>query len=104
MQFGKFHAVAFLMLGVLLLLVQVYVVFEGRANVAQTSPPDQTTETGPQTVFTRPNRIDYLPGALGFALVAFGGYVMLQGRKKRLAEETRDLGTHDSSHGLAKHG
>jgi hypothetical protein len=103
MQFGRFHAAAFLMLGALLLLVQVYVVFSGRANVARTSPPDQTTQPGPESVFIRPHRIDYLPGVLGFALVSFGGYVMMQVQKKR-ADEAADLRTHDPSHGFPKHG
>lgn len=103
MQFGRFHAAALLILGLLLLMVQVYVVFEARSNVTRTSPPDQTTQTGPDTPFARPHRIDYLPGVLGLGLVAFGGYVMVQGKKRPEPENPRDLKTHDSSHGLTRH-
>jgi hypothetical protein len=35
--------------------------------------------------------------------VAFGGYVMVQGKKRPEPENPRDLTTHDSSHGLTGH-
>jgi len=98
MQFRRFHAAAFLALGALLLLVQVYVVFAARANVARTSPPDQEVQTGPVTAFVPLQLVDYVPGVLGLALVAFGGYVMVQGQKQRLeAEDPQNFRTHGSS-------
>ena len=104
MQFGRFHAVVLLLLGLLLLLVQIYVVFEARSNVTQTSPNDQTTQTQPETPYTRPHRIDYLPGILGVGVVGFAAYVLVQGQKRRVGESARDLESHDSPHPLSREG
>ena len=101
MRFGRFHAVALLTLGLLLLMLQAYVLFETRANVASSSPADQATRTGPDTPFARAHGIDYLPGLVGLGLVAAGGYVLVQRQKKLLeAADARDLETR----GLTRHG
>jgi predicted amino acid dehydrogenase len=104
MQFGKFHGVALIALGVLLLMVQVYVIFAGRANVEPLNPSDRITQTEPGAATL--HVIDYLPGAAGVGLVALGGFVLMLGQKKLLDEvQNREANrTHHSAQRVEKHG
>ena len=102
MQFGKFHGIALLTLGALLLLVQVYVIFAGRANVEPLNPSDRITQTEPGTAATL-HLIDYLPGAMGVGLLALGGFVLVLGQKK-LLDEVQDREANRIHQRLEKHG
>jgi hypothetical protein len=84
MQFGRFHGVALLVLGTFLLLVQAFVIFEGRVV---TRPTNLAERSSPSPAGPVPSRtIDYLPGAVGIGLVALGGFVLMLGQKKILEQ------------------
>lgn len=79
MQFGRFHAIALLALGVLLLCAQAYVVFSGHGSEPKARPeqPEQSQQPA-----SRPeNAFEYLPGALGVVLVGLGGYTFVRRRE-----------------------
>lgn len=90
MQFARFHGIALLALGALLLLVQTVVAFK--------SPGAEVTVSSPQPAAAEPSTslplLDYLPGVLGIGLAAAGAYVLArvshQGIQKRLEEERRE--------------
>jgi hypothetical protein len=105
MQFGKFHGIALLALGILLLFVQAYVIFEGRTDLGRVNPPDQATQTEPGAATTS-NAIDYLPGAMGIGLVALGGFVLMLGQRQRpeQVERREEHNVHPSPQRLEKHG
>jgi len=72
MRFGRFHGIALLGLGVLLLLAQAHVVFWGHSNEAA-QPPEQT-EQSDRPLNREGRAFEYLPGVLGVVLVGLGGY------------------------------
>lgn len=93
MQFGRFHGIALLALGALLLVVQMVVIFDGKA------PPTETTASSEQPPATEPSRaplpgFEYLSGVLGVVISGAGAYVLAQasrkGAQKRLEEERQD--------------
>jgi hypothetical protein len=92
MQFGRFHGIALLTLGALLLFVQTVVIFNEKA------PPQETTPSSQPPAATQPSRaplpgLQYLSGVLGLVLAGAGAYVLTQANRKgelqRLEEERR---------------
>lgn len=80
MQFGRFHGIALLALGGLMLLVQIFVIFSGSSK--ETRPlPEQTSTSEGKPVEQKPRTIDYLPGVLGVVLVGLGGYTLVLRQK-----------------------
>lgn len=71
MQFGRFHGIALLTLGVLLLFAQAYVVFWGHGSEAK---PQREADQAQRPANRPENAFEYLPGALGVVLVGLGGY------------------------------
>jgi len=103
MQFGRFHGIALLALGALLLLVQTVVIFNEKA------PPRETTALSQQPPATQSSRaplpgVEYLSGLLGIVLAGAGAYALAQasrkGAQKRLEEERR---SEDLSFGRQSH-
>jgi len=92
MQFGRFHGIAMLALGAILLLVQVFVTFNEK------SPPTETTASSPKPAEGRPRGtlpgLEYLSGMLGVVLAGAGAYVLARtshkGAQKRLEEERQE--------------
>jgi hypothetical protein len=93
MQFGRFHGIALLTLGVLLLFVQTLVIFKEK------SPATETTASSPQPAAAQPRgrslpALDYLSGVLGVVLAGAGAYVLAQasrkGAQKMLEEERQE--------------
>jgi hypothetical protein len=92
-QFGRFHGIALLALGALLLVVQMVVIFNEKA------PPTETTASSQQPPATQPSRaplpgLEYLSGVLGVVLAGAGAYVLAQasrkGAQKSLEEERQE--------------
>src|SRR6516162_3916853 len=68
MQFGRFHGIALIVLGGLLLLAQTFVIFAGSTKTERPKAEETSeTESKPPTSFTR--GFNYLPGVLGVAMV-----------------------------------
>ena len=101
MQFGRFHGIALLALGALLLVVQTVVIFNAKA------PSSETTASSEQPPATQPSRaplpgFNYLSGVLGIVLAGAGAYVLVQAshksarkrREEERQEEDRSLGRH----------
>ena len=92
MQFGRFHGIALLALGAILLFVQVFVTFNEK------SPPTETTASSPKPAEARPRGtlpgLEYLSGMLGIVLAGAGAYVLARashkGAQKRLEEERQE--------------
>lgn len=86
MQFGRFHGIAVLALGMLLLLVQVVVLFKEKA------PPTRATAPSDQPAAAEPTRaparaVEYLSGVIGILLVGGGGYILSQASRKSAAQQ-----------------
>lgn len=92
MQFGRFHGIALLALGALLLLVQTFVIFKEKSPAAETTAPSQQPPTQPSGRSLP--ALDYLSGVLGIVLAGAGAYVLAQashkGSQKRLEEERQE--------------
>jgi hypothetical protein len=92
MQFGRFHGIALLALGAILLLVQVFV------TLNEKSPPTETTASSPKPAEARARGtlpgFEYLSGMLGIVLAGAGAYVLARashkGAQKRLEEERQE--------------
>jgi hypothetical protein len=98
MQFGRFHGVALLALGALLLCVQAVVIFRATTPPQETAPPtQQAPATAPGRAFPA---FDYLSGVLGIVLASAGAYVLarashkgeLERREEERREEDRSFG------------
>src|SRR5215831_20653417 len=92
MQFGRFHGIALLALGALLLLVQTVMIFK------EAAPPGTAASSAQQAPVTPPGRAalpawDYLSGVLGIVLASTGAYVLARashkGELERVEEERR---------------
>jgi hypothetical protein len=92
MQFGRFHGIALLALGTLLLLVQTVMVFKQKSPAAETTASSQPATAQPNGRSLP--ALDYLSGVLGVVLAGAGAYVLAQashkGAQKRLEEERRE--------------
>ena len=79
MRFGRFHGIALIGLGVLLLLAQGYVVLQGHVSGPERSPAQTGQSERP---LNQEGRVfEYLPGALGVVLVGLGGYTLVRRRE-----------------------
>ena len=90
MQFGRFHGIALLTLGVLLLAVQTVVIF--REPTKATAPSEQPAQAQPtEAPF---HGLEYLSGVIGIVLTGAGALVLAQasrkGRQEYLEEERRE--------------
>src|SRR5262249_55882238 len=92
MQFGRFHGIALLALGALLLMVQTVVIFK------ETAPTGEAASSAQQAPVTPPGRAalpawDYVTGVLGIVLASAGGYALARashkGELERREEERR---------------
>src|SRR5262245_59775754 len=93
MQFGRFHGMALLALGVVLLLVQTVMIFNEK------SPAAGSTSSSQQPAAVEPSgrsspALDYLAGVLGIVLAGAVAYVLAQashkGARQRREEERRE--------------
>jgi len=90
MQFGKFHALALLAFGGLLLLVQALIIFEGRSpTAARTSASEHRSETGAQPAVAQLGVLEYLPGVVGIVATAIGATVLVHVQRQILEESER---------------
>jgi len=90
MQFARFHGIALLALGALLLFVQTVVIFKEKSPVAEITDSSQQPPPAQSSGRSLPP-LDYLPGVLGIVLAGAGTLVLAQvshqGTRKRLEEE-----------------
>jgi len=84
MQFGRFHSIALISFGALLLLLQTYMIFASRA-VAQRPMPDETSTTDSKAPVSSAHLFIYLPGAVGLAMVGLGAYGVVQRQREVIA-------------------
>ena len=70
MQFGKFHGIALLALGGLLLLMQVFMIFQGLdRNASRPQPTDQSLQAESRHNYRSLGAFEYVPAAAGAALI-----------------------------------
>jgi len=87
MQFGRFHAIALLALGAILLFVQAVVSFEDRsASAAKAAASQQRAETEGRPDGRLPGLV-FLPGIIGLALAGSGIYALVQLQRRVLRGE-----------------
>jgi hypothetical protein len=90
MQFGRFHGIALLALGAVLLLVQAVVIFHDKVSPRDTTPPSEPRAAAGASRAPLAG-VEYLSGALGILLAGAGAYVLGQasqkGALKRVEEE-----------------
>lgn len=93
MQFGRFHGIALLALGALLLIVQTVVIFEEKSPSAETTDSSQQPPAAERNGRPQLPPLDYLPGVLGIVIAGAGALVLAkvshQGTHKRREEERR---------------
>jgi hypothetical protein len=88
MQFGRFHGIALLALGVILLFVQAVVSFAGRsASAAKAAASQQRAETEGRPAEGRLRDLAFLPCFLGLALAGSGIYALVQTQRRVLRGE-----------------
>jgi cobalamin biosynthesis protein CobD/CbiB len=103
MQFGRFHGIALLALGALLLFVQTAVVFREKAR------PSETTASATQAEARQPSSgpgrgLEYMSGVLGVVLAGAGGYVLAQASRKSERDQLeRERREEDRSFGRQGH-
>ena len=90
MQFGRFHALAFLTFGGLLLFVQALILFEGRsATATRTSASEHRAQTEARPAVAQLGMLEYLPGLVGIVVTAIGATVLVQVQRQILEESER---------------
>jgi|KBSMisStaDraftv2_1062788.scaffolds.fasta_scaffold14513_2 hypothetical protein len=100
MQFGRFHGIALLTLGVILIMVQAVVSFEDRsASAAKAAAMQQRAETDGQPAERRLHQLAFLPGIIGIALAGAGWYALVQVRRRGVP----DAAMEDRSRGPGAH-
>jgi hypothetical protein len=88
MQFGRFHAIALLALGAILLFVQAVVSFADRtASTAKAAASQQRAETEGRSADGRLRGLVFLPGIMGLALAGSGIYGLVQVQRRVLRGE-----------------
>lgn len=103
MQFGRFHGIALLTLGLLLLVVQTYVFFgrevsQGAAPAIQGNPE----QTAPDNL--NPRMFEYVPGIAGLVFAGAGVFVIVQRQRQILKNfEASQRQDSESSPELEKH-
>ena len=100
MQFGRFHGIALLTLGAILLFVQAVVSFEDRsASAAKAGALQQRAETDGQPAAGRFRELAFLPGIIGIVLAGAGWYALVQVRRRGVP----DAGLEDRSSSPGAH-
>lgn len=84
MQFARFHSILLIAFGALLLMLQSYMIFAGRA-VAQRPRPDETSTTESKAPASTGHALIYLPGVVGMAMVGLGAYGLVQRQREIIA-------------------
>jgi len=88
MQFGRFHGIALLALGAILLFVQAMVSFTDRsASAAKAAASQQRAETEGRPPEGRLRGLVFLPGIIGLALAGSGIYALVQVQRRLLRGE-----------------
>jgi hypothetical protein len=88
MQFGKFHGCVLLALGALLLLLQTFVILDSRtASSTKTLASERRAESESRPAIAQLRVLEYLPGAVGIAVVAIGAAVLVQLQRKSLQQD-----------------
>ena len=77
MQFGRFHGIAFLVLGFLLLVLQAWLFFFTGPSLSPTAAPQE-----PSIHVTVTKKLNYLPAVVGIAALITGGALYLSNRQK----------------------
>jgi hypothetical protein len=90
MQFGRFHALAFLTFGGLLLLLQGLILFEGRsATVTKTTASEHRAETTARPAVAQLGILEYMPGVIGIIVVAVGATILVTVQRQVLEESEK---------------
>lgn len=103
MQFGKFHGIALLALGAILLFTQTLLIFREKA------PPPEVTAPSQQPAAAEPNGapmhgLEYLSGVMGVALLGAGAYLLARSsHKTALQQAEQERREEDRSAGLRGH-
>ena len=85
MQFGKFHGIALLALGGLLLLMQVFMIFQGLdRNASRPQPTDQSLQAESRHNYRSLGAFEYVPAAAGAALIGLGMWIIVRRQKEIL--------------------
>jgi hypothetical protein len=87
MQFGRFHGIALLALGAILLFVQAVVSFEDRSASAAKAASQQRAEAEGRPPGGRLPGLVFLPGIIGLALAGSGIYALVQVQRRLLRGE-----------------
>ena len=87
MQFGRFHGIALLALGALLLLLQTFVSFRQKAPPGDGAPSAQQAPVSPGW--------DYLPGVLGIVLAGAGAYALARVSHRGELARTEEARRHE---------
>lgn len=82
MQFAKVQGGALAALGLLLLVLQIYILF---SSTRQSGSPTQA----PATPTAGGQIAKFVPGVIGLVALGLGGYLVLLQRKQRSGEETQ---------------
>jgi hypothetical protein len=99
MQFGRFHGIALLALGAILLFVQVAVSFEDRSASSAKAASQQRAETDGQPADGRLRDLRFLPGIIGIALAGAGWFVLVRAQRKGIPDSAME----DRSSGPGAH-
>ena len=99
MQFGRFHGIALLALGAILLFVQVAVSFEDRSASSAKAASLQRAETDGQPADGRLRELRFLPGIIGIALAGAGWFVLVRAQRKGIPDSAME----DRSSGPGAH-
>ena len=87
MQFGRLHGVILVLLGGLLLLVQVFLTFQGLVRSAnRPQPTDQSAQAESRTGYRELHPMEYIPALAGVGLAIFGTIIIVRRQKEVLDE------------------
>jgi hypothetical protein len=85
MQFGKFHGIALLALGSLLVLMQVFMAFQGLdRSASRPQPTDQSLQAESRHNYRALGAFEYVPAAAGTVLIGLGLWVIVRRQKEIL--------------------
>jgi hypothetical protein len=100
MQFGRFHGIALLALGAILLLVQAVVSFEERsAAAAKAAASQQRAETEGKPADGPLRGLVFLPGIIGLALAGSGIYALVLLQRRLLRGEMPEENSPSTEYG-----
>ena len=84
-QFERLHAVILLALGVLLLLVQAFLMLQGfDRRATQPRPTDQSEQVESRRDYQALHSVEYIPGIAGAGLVVLGTTILVRRQKEML--------------------